>query len=75
MKFKLKDVAIIVLVITVVIMLMKSSRWSFADPPSQLECQKEPVAASKVCSEVNPEYPEVGDMIENGAKKYCCKKK
>jgi len=75
MKFNLKDAVIIALIVTIVIMLMKGSRRSYADPVSELDCQKEPVAASKVCSEVYPDYPEVGDMIENGAKKYCCKKK
>ena len=75
MKFNLKDAVIIALVITIIVMLMKGSRRSYADPVSELDCQTEPIVASKVCSEVYPDYPEVGEMIEDGAKKYCCRKK
>jgi hypothetical protein len=75
MKFNLKDAVIIALVITIVIMLMKASRRSYADPVGELDCQTEPIVASKICSEVYPDYPEVGEMIEDGAKKYCCRKK
>jgi hypothetical protein len=69
MKFNLKTAIILALIITIVF-LMLSKRTSGMDSD---KCNAKPIDAKIACITAYPDYPLAGDMIENGAKKYCCK--
>lgn len=76
-KFDRKDVIIVVLAIVIFILLLP--RMSFADamspaPAAPSNCDPNPIDVNVACKTAKPDFPLAGDYIENGTKKYCCKK-
>jgi hypothetical protein len=73
MKFDFKDILLGILGIVVVLLLIP--RVSFADTPAPpANCDPEPIDMNIPCKVAKPDFPKVGDFIENSTKKYCCKK-
>lgn len=77
MSFKLQRSHVIVIIAAVILWVayITHARTSFADPvsPTGPTCHETPVSAETLCSNAYPDYPMVGDLIEDGAMKYCCK--
>lgn len=68
--------AIIVVLVLVIAFLLLTPRMSCADPvssPVPSNCDPNPIDSKIACSTAKPDFPVVGDMINNGAQKYCCK--
>jgi len=70
--------AIIVLVVLILILafLLLRPRLSRADPatpPVPSNCDPNPIDSKIACATGKPGFPVVGDMINDGAQKYCCK--
>lgn len=77
MKLDGKDVVIAVLAIVIFILLLP--RMSFANetspaPAAPSNCDPNPIDINIACKKAKPDFPLAGDYIENGTKKYCCKK-
>jgi hypothetical protein len=70
---KLKDIAILVLVLIVIYIVYTRRSSGGPNPPPPANCDPTPVDAKIACITAKPDFPLAGDMIENGAKKYCCK--
>lgn len=73
MKFSLKDIVTIGLVIAILYLLFKRRLSGGPNPPPPANCDPDPVDKAIPCVTAKPNFPLVGDYIENGTKKYCCK--
>lgn len=62
---------VILFVLVLITMAMMSYRSQYTVPDY---CNPTPIASTQACTDVYPDFPVVGDVVENGTKKYCCKK-
>lgn len=62
---------LVLLVLVLFVLSIQTYRSQYTVPDY---CNPTPIDATQACSTVYPEFPVVGDVIENGTKKYCCKK-
>lgn len=73
LKFSLKDIVTLVLVLAILYLLFRRQVSGGPNPAPPANCDPEPVDAKIACVTAKPQFPLAGDMIENGTKKYCCK--
>jgi hypothetical protein len=78
MKYDWRDFAIIftIFVIAYLLMAPMTSRADPVAPPGPApasRCHPTAIDSKVACKDVYPDYPALGDMIDEGARKYCCK--
>lgn len=76
MKFSGRKLLIVGMVAVILFLLFRrglSMASDMAPPAPPANCNPVAVDSKIPCATVYPDYPLLGDMIEGGKKKYCCK--